>query len=97
MTAKRRPTPADYEELARSYATEPVRADEVVSIETGPALRMGRPAKGTTSTGKTPLLTIRLPEPIRIEVEHRVKAGESATASELVRKAVVEYLERHPV
>lgn len=96
MTTKRTPTDAEYEALARSYADAPVRADEVRTIEIGPALRMGRPAKGTESTGKTPPLTVRLPKPIRIEVEHRVKAGAADSASELVRVAVVEYLERHP-
>lgn len=65
-------------------------------MELGATLRMGRPTKGTPTSGKTPPLTVRLPEPIRIEVEHRVQAGESASASELIRTAVVEYLERHP-
>lgn len=33
---------------------------------------------------------------IRVEIAHRVKAGEAASASELVRTALVEYFERHP-
>ena len=37
MTKKRHRTEAEYEELARSYATEPIRADEVRSVEIGPA------------------------------------------------------------
>jgi hypothetical protein len=96
MTKKRHRTEAEYEELARSYAAEPIRADEVRSVEIGPALlRMGRPAKGTR-TGKTPPLTIRLPEALRAEIAHRVEAGESGSESELVRRAVIEYVERHP-
>jgi Arc/MetJ-type ribon-helix-helix transcriptional regulator len=58
---------------------------------------MGRPTKGAESPGKTPPLAVRLPEPIRIEIEHRVAAGESGSASELIRQAIVEYFERHPV
>lgn len=43
MTEKRRATDADYEELARSYAAEPPRADEINGpIEIGPALRTCR-------------------------------------------------------
>jgi hypothetical protein len=84
----------DHEEMSRAVDA----GDYTVSgpIELGATLRMGRPTKGTPAAGKTPPLTIRLPEPIRAEVEHRVESGESASASELVRRAVVEYLERHP-
>ncbi|WP_366526310.1 ribbon-helix-helix protein, CopG family, partial [Mycobacterium sp.] len=39
---------------------------------------------------------VRLPTSLRVEIEHRVKAGESRSESELIRQAVVEYLERHP-
>ncbi|OPX08341.1 hypothetical protein [Mycobacterium sp. AT1] len=43
MTEKRRATDADYEQLARSYAAEPPRADEINgTIEVGSALRTGR-------------------------------------------------------
>ncbi|MHC9292039.1 hypothetical protein ACRCUN_06200 [Mycobacterium sp. LTG2003] len=98
MTAKRRPTAADYEEMARSYTDEPPRADEAIRIEPGPAaLRMGRPAKDADSTGKTPALPVRLPDPIRGEMKRRVKVGAERNESELVRKALVEYFERHPV
>lgn len=37
VTRRSRTTDADYGELARSYAVEPPRADEVRSIEFGPA------------------------------------------------------------
>jgi Arc/MetJ-type ribon-helix-helix transcriptional regulator len=47
--------------------------------------------------GKTPALPIRLPESIRAEIEHRVQAGESDSASELIRQAIVEYFDNHPV
>jgi hypothetical protein len=98
MARKRRLTDEEYAEMAADYEAHPPTADEVRSIEINPAiLRMGRPRKGAKSTGKTPPLAIRLPEPIRIEIAHRVKAGESSSESELVRKAVVEYIERHPI
>lgn len=96
MTTKRTPTETEYEALARSYTDETVRADEVRSIEIGPALRMGRPTKDVESDGKTPSMTVRLPKPIRKEVDLRVQAGAVGSASDLVRIAVVEYLERHP-
>ncbi|UVT31528.1 BrnT-like toxin [Mycobacterium phage Mask] len=98
MTTKRRPTAADYEEMARSYADEPPRADEAIRIEPGPAaLRMGRPTKDTESAGKTPALPVRLPPSIRDVMKQHVAAGTASSESELVRKALVEYLERHPV
>ena len=98
MTTKRRPTAADYEEMARSYADEPPRADEAIRVEPGPAaLRMGRPTKDTESAGKTPALPVRLPTPIRSEMKRRVKVGSARSESELVREALVEYFERHPV
>ncbi|MEZ0364962.1 hypothetical protein ACAG26_14845 [Mycobacterium sp. pUA109] len=44
MTAKRRrATDAEYEELADSYAAEPIRADEVRWMEIGPGLPKHRP------------------------------------------------------
>lgn len=88
-------TPKDYEEMSRAVEA----GDYTIRspMELGATLRKGRPTKGTPAAGNTPVLAIRLPEPIRIEVEHRVKAGESGSASELIRRAVVEYLERHPV
>jgi Arc/MetJ-type ribon-helix-helix transcriptional regulator len=92
----RRLTSAEYEEMADNYAADPITADEIESVEIDPAyLRNGRPTKGA-GKGKTPVLAIRLPEPLRVEVEYRVKAGESNSISELVRRAVVEYLDRHP-
>jgi hypothetical protein len=96
--SKHRFTDDEYAAMADSYADEPVRADEVRFIEVSSAvLRTGRPTKDTESAGKTPPMTIRLPDTIRTEIAHHVEAGESRSESELVRKAVVEYLERHPV
>lgn len=97
MSSKRL-TDADYEDLADSYEAEPPRADEILSIEVDPArLHIGRPAASTEPAGRTPALPVRLPTPIRGEMKHRVKIGAERNESELVRKALVEYFERHPV
>jgi hypothetical protein len=95
MTDKKRRTADDY--AAASAAWDDGPPTTLRSIEIGPALRMGRPAKDAPSAGKTPGMTVRLPDPIRIEVRHRVKdRHEAASESELVRLALVEYFERHP-
>lgn len=87
-----------YAVLADSDGAESVRSDEVISVEINHALlRRGRPSKGTPSPGKTPALTIRLPGVIRRELDSRVETGESDSASELVRQALVEYFANHPV
>ncbi|MDI3314513.1 MAG: ribbon-helix-helix domain-containing protein [Mycobacterium sp.] len=84
----------DYEEMSR--AVESGAYTVRGPMEFGATLRMGRPIKGTPTAGKTPGVTVRLPTSLRVEIEHRVKAGESRSESELIRQAVVEYLERHP-
>jgi len=97
MSTHTKLTDADYAELAADYAANPITADEIKSIEIGPGyLAMGRPAKGKAKTGNTPALPVRLPDRIRAELTERVAAGESGSASELVRLAVVEYFENHP-
>jgi hypothetical protein len=98
MTSKRRLTSAEYAEMSADCAANPPTADEVTSIEAlSPAvLRQGRPTKGTPTTGRTPVMTVRLPTDIRNEVQHRVSAGEARSEGELVRRAVVEYFENHP-
>lgn len=66
-------------------------------IELGATLRMGRPIKDSESAGKTRGSTVRLPDPIRIELRHRVKdRHEADSESELIRRALVEYFENHP-
>jgi anti-sigma factor RsiW len=95
MTAKRF-TDAEYAEMAADYAANPPTADEVLAAEINPAfLRKGRPAKGTAAAGKTPGLTVRLPDAIRVELTLRAKA-EGSSPSELIRRAVVEYFGNHP-
>jgi anti-sigma factor RsiW len=96
MTAKReRFTDAEYAEMSADYAAKTPTADEVVSGHVNAAfLRKGRPTEGA-APGKTRGFTVRLPDPIRVELTVRARA-EGASPSELIRRAVVEYIENHP-
>lgn len=97
MATKRR-TSDEYAEMAADYAANPPTADEVTSLEVDPAvLRTGRPAKGASTTGRTPVMALRLPTELRDEIRQRVDAGETSSESEFIRRAVVEYLGSHPV
>lgn len=92
MMAKR--TDKDYEEMSRS-----VESGEYAvrgPVELGATLQMGRPIKGSEPAGNTPALPVRLPRMLRAEIDRRVDIGESDSASHLIRRAVIEYLERHP-
>jgi hypothetical protein len=97
MSRKRRFTDEDYAEMAADYEAHPPTADEVLSVDVNPAfLRKGRPRKGVAALGETPLTTVRLPDAIREELVRRARA-EGSSASELIRRAVVEYFGSHPV
>ncbi len=92
----RRPTDAEYAELAAEYEADPITADEVLAADVNPAfLPTGRPAKAAGKGGKTPVMTLRLPAALRAEVKQRVAAGESRSEAELIRRALIEYLEAH--
>lgn len=81
---------AEYAEMAADYEANPPTAAEVTSAEANPAfLPKGRPAKGASTAGKTPVLAIRLPESLRNELAHSAEF-QGATASEMVRRAVVD-------
>ena len=76
--------------MAVDYEANPPTAAEVTSVEVNPAvLPKGRPAKGTSTTGKTPVLAIRLPESLRTELMHSAKT-QGATPSEMIRRAVID-------
>jgi hypothetical protein len=88
--SKTRITDDEYAEMAADYEANPPTAAEVTSVELNPAyLPKGRPNKGTATTGKTPVLAIRLPESLRNELVHSAKV-QGATPSEMVRRAVVD-------
>ncbi|CAJ1492976.1 hypothetical protein MU0083_000037 [[Mycobacterium] kokjensenii] len=93
-----RPIDYNYADLAADYAANPPHAAEIVGpVEVNPAyLPTGRPARGKPTSGKTPALPVRLPEPIRSELRRRVGNGEAGSESELVRSALLEYFENHP-
>src|SRR5690625_4595889 len=87
---KSRITDDEYAQMAADYEINPPTAAEVTSIELNPAyLPTGRPNKGTRTTGKTPVLAIRLPASLRNELVHSAKA-QGATPSEMIRRAVVD-------
>ena len=92
----RRLTDDEYDEMAADYAANPLRADEVIGpVEhTGAILRMGRPTKDA-GTGKTPSTTVRLPVDIKAGVQACADA-ENVKPAEIIRRAVVEYLQHHP-
>jgi Ribbon-helix-helix protein, copG family len=96
MTSKRL-TDANYADMAEDYAARPPTVEEILSLEVNPAfLRMGRPAKGVAAKGKTPVISVRLPDAIRAELVRRAE-DEGSSPSELIRQAVVEFLGNHPV
>jgi hypothetical protein len=85
--------------MAADYETDPPRAEEILSVTVNPALlRKGRPPvnAGDETGGKTPGFTVRLPHLVRFELKRRAEV-ECASTSELIRKAVVEYFENHPI
>ncbi|MCV7342626.1 hypothetical protein MHAE_11381 [Mycobacterium haemophilum DSM 44634] len=85
-------TAEDYAALSR--AVESGEYTVGGPLELGASLQMGRPAGGM-KRGKTPNLSVRLPKAIRDELTVRAKA-EGSTESELIRRAVVEYIGNHP-
>lgn len=92
----RRLTDVEYAELAADYDANPITADEILSAEVNPAfLPTGRPTKAASRGGKTPVMALRLPAALRAEVKQRVAAGESRSEAELIRRALIEYLEAH--
>jgi hypothetical protein len=93
---RKRLSAADYERMADDYAANPVRGTEVVGpVEIGMTiLRKGRPAG--MRKGKTPGQSVRLPEALRERLATQAER-EAATPSEVIRRAVSEYLDRHAV
>lgn len=102
--AHRRLTDAEYAEMAEDYATNPLTADEVVGpLEVNldhpdvaaAVLRAGRPAGGGPAQGRTPTTSVRLPVDIKTRLDQRA-ATEDVKPAEIIRRALVEYLDRHP-
>lgn len=92
----KRLTASDYERMSDDYAAHPVREAEVVGpVEVGiTVLRKGRPAG--IRKGKTPGHSVRLPDSLRERLAVQAER-EDASQSEVIRRAVSEYLDRHAV
>ena len=89
-------TDVEYADMAADYEANPITEDEILAAELNPAfLPTGRPTKAAGKGGKTPVMALRLPAALRAEVKQRVAAGESRTEAELIRRALIEYLETH--
>lgn len=95
-TGRKRLSVTDYERMADDYAADPVRDTEIVGpVEIGmTVLRKGRPAG--MRKGKTPGQSVRLPEALRERLVTQAER-EAATPSEVIRRAISEYLDRHAV
>ncbi|HQE16821.1 MAG TPA: hypothetical protein PLD01_17355 [Mycobacterium sp.] len=91
-----RPTDGEYVDLAADYDANPITADEVLAAEVNAAfLPTGWPTKAAGKGGKTPVMALRRPAALRAEIKQRVAAGESRSEAELIRRALIEYLEAH--
>ena len=54
------------------------------------------PRKDATSSGRSAVTPVRLPDAIREELARRAES-EGSSQSELIRRAIVEYFGAHPV
>lgn len=93
MSKRTRPTEAEYAALSADYVEHPITPDEVVSVEVTldpVTLKKGRPANGH-SQGESPVLSIRFPDDLRRRITARA-AKDGTAAADVVRRAVVEYL-----
>jgi len=87
----------DYAAMADDYATTPPTADDIIAVDVNPAaLGMGRPRTGASKGGNTPAISIRLPETMRADI-HRHAQANAVPDADIIRRAVDEYLHRHPV
>lgn len=83
-------SPKDYAEMSRAVES----GDYTVAgpLEMGSTLRMGRPT-GESRRGASPTRTIRLPAELNTRLDAYVSA-EHTTPSEVMRRALDEYLGR---
>ena len=92
----RRP-PEEYEAMADEFEAEPIIVNG--PVEQGPGafvkLKDGRPVGRREPSGPTPSVSVRFPAKLRERLDERA-AIEQAPAAEVIRRAVAEYLDRHP-
>ncbi|MFI1463476.1 ribbon-helix-helix domain-containing protein [Nocardia carnea] len=92
--SRKKLTDEDYEDMARDYAEYPVAADEVVGeieYRDPVVLDRGRPVGDAAKGGNTPVTSVRFPTEIRERLAARAEA-DGVKAAEVIRRAVVEYL-----
>lgn len=83
----------EYEAMAAEFQSGDYAV--VGPIEVGPELAMGRPVGGARG-GSSPVRTVRLPAELDARLAAYAEEAET-TPSDILRRAVVEYLARHPL
>lgn len=88
-------TEREYAALAADYEEHPPTEEEIVGrVQIDPAaLRTGRPPKSAPRRGRTPTMSVRLPDELRERLTARADV-EAVTPGEVIRRAIIEYLER---
>ena len=89
-------TDEDYAAMAHEFETQPIIPAGPVELGPGAFIKLknGRPAGRKTPAGRTPTTSVRLAPEIRQRLD-RQASRESVASGEIIRKAVVEYLDRH--
>lgn len=103
-TSKKTAGPSAGRKVARSAERYEAMADAVEAGEfrpvpgtlSGPLLKMGRPAADEAGRGKSPVRTVRLPHELDAQLAAYAD-GAHSTPSDVMRQAVAEYLDRHPL
>lgn len=97
-TADEMPGPPAVEARLAAFADELERGDHraVPGTLDGVLLRRGRPATAAAGRGKSPVRTVRLPRDLDDRLAEYADEAAS-TPSEVLRQAVIEYMDRHPL
>ncbi len=95
MAAKR--SAADYTAMAAEFEDAPTPARGPVAVGPGLVrLPNGRPRGRAKPAGNTPAISVRFPADVRRGLDAHAEVDGTPVA-EIIRRAVVEYLDRHPV
>lgn len=100
-TDEERPMPkrtaAEYAAMADEFELNPPKADGPVELGAGAFVKPkdGRPVGRREPAGVTPTVSVRFPAKLREQLDKRAVV-EHAPAAEVIRRAVAEYLDRHP-
>ncbi|MCV7194212.1 CopG family transcriptional regulator [Mycolicibacterium brumae] len=90
-------TDDDYAAMAADFEAGDFEIVGPASVGPGAFVKLkeGRPAGRREAGGSTPTMSVRFPSDLREGIAQRA-AAESIKPAELVRRAVAEYLMRHP-